>query len=96
MEHISFPTWLRACASTQVLNAKCNALFVPLQLQLQLHSTWLCHLSCYGVNDALIIREWKDEKDASKAAQVAIKDRKWKLVPCSNYRDIRSIITCFK
>jgi len=58
------------------LECKCYA--VPLQLQMQLHSTWLCHLSCYGVNDALIIREWKDEKDASKTAQNAVKDQKVK------------------
>lgn len=57
---------------------KCYAVFVALQLQMQLHSTWLCHLSCYGVNDALIIREWKDEKDASKTAQNAVKDQKVK------------------
>jgi len=79
------------------LECKCYA-FVPLQLQMQLHSTWLCHLSCYGVNEGLVIREWKDEKGGSKTTQDAVKDRKSKLMPRNNYRDVCSpaMASCFK
>lgn len=43
-------------------NHKCKCYAVPLQLPMQLHSTWRCHLSYYGVNEGLVVREWKDEK----------------------------------
>ncbi len=44
----------------------CKYYAVPVQLQMQLHSTWLCHLSCYG--EGLVVREenGRTRKDEAK------------------------------